>query len=296
MLGFLPGPLIGIILGTLLLANLLFWAVPVYILILIKLVTWGRVRVRVSRATANTAQAWAAVNTWMWTRLLDIEWDIRGVENLDSEGKYLVVCNHQTWNDIPILMTAFGQRVPFFKFFIKQQLIWVPILGLVWWGLDFPFMRRHTRQQIAKNPALRGKDLDTTRKACAKYRHQPVTILNFMEGTRFTAAKKAAQKSPYNNLLKPRSGGMALVLAAMGEQIDAMLDVTIYYPHGGGGFWDLICGRLRSVVLEVHRIKIPEKFIGIENGTNAKAVQVWVNGLWAEKDQRLDTLRQQADK
>lgn len=296
MLGFLPALLTGIILGTLLLANLLFWAVPVYILILIKLVTWGRARVWVSRATANTAQAWAAVNTWMWTRLLDIEWDIHGVENLDPEGKYLVVCNHQTWNDIPILMTAFGQRVPFFKFFIKQQLIWVPILGLVWWGLDFPFMRRHTRQQIAKNPALRGKDLDTTRKACAKYRHQPVTILNFMEGTRFTAAKKTAQKSPYNNLLKPRSGGMALVLAAMGEQIDAMLDVTIYYPHGGGGLWDLICGRLRSVVVEVRRIEIPEKFIGTKNGTNAKAVQVWVNGVWAEKDQRLDTLRQQAGK
>lgn len=293
MLGFLPAPLTGIIVGTLLLANLLFWAVPVYILILLKLITWGRVRVWVSRMIANTAQTWAALNVWMWTRLLSIEWDVRGVENLSREGKYLVVCNHQTWNDIPMLMTAFDRQVPFFKFFIKQQLIWVPILGLVWWGLDFPFMRRHTREQIAKNPALRGQDLETTRKACAKYRHQPVTILNFMEGTRFTPEKQAAQKSPYENLLKPRAGGMALVLAAMGEQLDAMLDVTIYYPHGGGGFWDLTCGRLRSVVMEVRRIEIPQEFIG-RSDVSSKKVQAWVSGLWREKDQRLNELREQA--
>lgn len=298
MLSFLPAPVTGVIVALLLLVNLLFWAVPVYTLILIKLFTRGRARDHVSQWIASIAQTWAAVNTWVWRNMLDMQWDIRGVADLDRKGKYLVVSNHQTWNDIPMLMVAFDRRAPFFKFFIKQQLIWVPILGLVWWGLDFPFMKRSTPEQIAKNPALRGRDLQSTREACEKYRNQPVTILNFLEGTRFTPAKHAKQNSPYRYLLKPRSGGLALVLGAMGEQLDAVLDVTIVYPQGGsGGLWRLMSGQVPSVILEVRQLRVPHEF---EHGDYTqdpqfrKKIQAWVGELWSEKDRRISELREEA--
>jgi len=296
MLGFLPAPILGVVISILLLLNLLFWAVPVYALIIVKIFTWGGVRTLVSRAIAYTAQLWGAVNVWVWRHLLDIDWDIRGVENLDRKGKYLVVANHQSWNDIPMLMAAFDRRAPFFKFFIKQQLIWVPILGLVWWGLDFPFMKRSTPEQIKKNPALRGRDLETTRKACEKYRNQPVMVLNFLEGTRFTSAKHAKQDSPYKHLLKPRAGGLALVLGAMGEQLQSVLDVTLVYPGGGGraGLWHLLSGQVKSVILEVRKIDVPHEF---ETGDYAgdrefrKRMQTWVGELWAKKDARISELK-----
>ena len=60
-----------------------------------------------------------------------VEWDLRMNMNVSTKGQYLVCANHQTWNDIFVLMHAFGTRAPFFKFFIKQELIWVPV-GRKW--------------------------------------------------------------------------------------------------------------------------------------------------------------------
>ena len=53
--------------------------------------------------------------------------------------------------------------------------------------------------------------------------------MNFLEGTRFTAAKHAKQESPYRYLLKPKAGGIAFVLAAMDGKIEKMVNVTIAY-------------------------------------------------------------------
>ena len=80
----------------------------------------------------------------------------------------------------------------------------------------------------------------------------PVTVVNFLEGTRFTAAKQQAQASPYRHLLKPKAGGVAFVMAALGDNLDALLDVTIVYPQGKPpGFWALLCGEVKTVVVDV---------------------------------------------
>lgn len=298
MLRNLPAPLIGLITSILLLANLLAWTLPVYALILLKVVTWGRARKRVSLWIANCAQVWAAINVWLWDTTLGIEWDLRGVSRLRRDGQYLVTANHQTWNDIPVLMKVFDRRAPFFRFFIKQQLIWVPILGLVWWGLDFPFMKRHTPAQVAKNPKLRGRDLEATRRACEKYRETPVTILNFLEGTRFTPAKQASQGSPYAHLLKPRAGGAAFVLEAMGDKLDSVLDVTIAYPDGACGFWGLMSGRMRRVIVEVRELAVPAELVDVaavgEKQARASA-RAWVDELWTDKDARIERMLAEAN-
>jgi len=298
MLQFLPAPLLGTLMALLLCVNTLFWMVPVYAATLLKLLSpKGRSRDKVSEWVAWGAQTWASVNVWLTNRLLRIRWDVRGVEKLSPRGQYLVCSNHQSWNDIFTLMYAFDRRAPFFKFFIKQELIWVPVLGLAWWGLDYPFMKRYSAAQLEKHPELRGKDLETTRRACAHYRNVPVTILNFLEGTRFTRAKHDKQQSPYRYLLKPKSGGMALALAALGEKINSLLDVTIVYPEGAKGFWDFLAGRVHQVVIEVRSLTIPHEFYSgsyEDDPDFRKRFQDWIVQLWAEKDRRIGELLAEA--
>ena len=154
-------------------------------------------------------------------------------------------------------------------------------------------MHRHTKEQIAKRPELKGKDIAATQAACEKFRYTPVTIFNFMEGTRFTPAKHKRQNSPYKHLLKPRAGGTAFVFGAMGEMIHTMLDVTIVYPDGVGGFWDYICGRIRRITIDIRTREVPEKFLGMnyeDDREIRKEFQAWVTGLWQEKDQRIESI------
>jgi 1-acyl-sn-glycerol-3-phosphate acyltransferase len=291
MFHWLPAPLIGVLSSLLLVLNTCFWVVPVYLLIIIKVLTpKGRARDAVSRGVAWCAQHWAIVNVWMTDAVMRVHWDIRVHASVDPKGQYLVCANHQTWNDILVLVKAFGRRAPFFKFFLKQELIWVPVLGGAWWGLDYPFMKRHTKEQIAKNPALKGQDIETTRKACEAFRHQPALILNFLEGTRFTEAKRAKQNSPYRHLLKPKSGGFAFTLSALGERLHSLLDVTIVYRDGASGFWDFLCGRIGHVVVDIRQLEVPhELFHGSYESDPAFRARFhsWIASLWAAKDQRI---------
>ncbi len=296
MLRFLPAPILGAVMMLVLAINTVFWALPLYVFALLKLIAPTRgIRDWASRCAAALAQTWATCCVWFSDHFLTPHYELRGVAELDREGQYLVCCNHQSWNDILVLMKAFDRRAPFFKFFLKQQLIWVPVLGLAWWGLDYPFMKRYSPATLAKHPELRGRDLITTRKACERYRNVPVMILNFLEGTRFTQAKHDQQQSPYRFLLKPKSGGIALSLSALGEKINCLLDVTIVYPDGARGFWDFMAGRVRRVVVEVRTLTIPHEFYSSnyeDDPVFRKQFQEWIGQLWADKDQRIAALMQ----
>lgn len=241
------------------------------------------------------AYIWLGFNNLLADTLHHIEWQIEGHESLSRSNWYLVTCNHQSWADIPAIQHALNSRIPLMKFFLKQQLIWVPLLGVAWWALDFPFMRRFTREQVAKNPALKGKDLETTRRACEKFEHTPVTVFNFMEGTRFTPAKHKQQNSPYRHLLKPRAGGTAFVLSAMGDILHQLLDVTIVYPEKKHSFWDYLCGRIHRIVIHIRTIDIPPRFLGMDYQNDAKIkeeFQLWISDIWSQKDQRIMQIMQ----
>ncbi|MCG8516484.1 MAG: acyltransferase [Pseudomonadales bacterium] len=288
MLNFLPPPLKGVLAIVLILANTLILFPVLLLFALLKLalpVTGARKGCTV--VLNQIAGLWISINSGINNLLHRVEWDIRGVEGLATDQWYFVTCNHQSWADIPAIQHALHRRIPFLKFFLKQQLVWVPFLGVAWWALDFPFMRRYTREQIEKNPALKGKDLETTRAACEKFHYTPVTVFNFMEGTRLTPAKHAAQKSPYQHLLKPRAGGTAFVLGAMGETLHTMLDVTIVYPDGRPSFWRYLCGQIPRIVIDVRKLEIPARFLGMDY-QNDDAIrtdfQQWVSALWEAKD------------
>ena len=290
--------LTGITVSLLLLLNTLVLIGPLLLFALIKLLPITPLRDLCSRLVMNIAETWAEINKLIFASLTPTAWDIRGAEVLRRDRSYLVICNHQSWVDIPALIETFNRKVPYFKFFLKKELIWVPFLGLAWWGLDYPFMKRYTKAQLARRPELKGTDLAITRRACEKFRRQPVTIVNYLEGTRFTAAKHAEQGSPYRHLLKPKAGGMAFVLAAMGDQLDTLLDVTLVYPDGRvPGFWDLLCGRVKRVIIDIRARPLePARWAGdySEDADFRADFQQWVSQLWAEKDQRIEALLQSA--
>jgi len=287
--------LTGILTTTLLLLNTLVLICPLLVFALLKLVLPGRGRDYASWAVMWVAETWSEIDKAIFALCIPTQWDIRGVENLRKDTSYLAVSNHQSWVDIPALIESLNRRTPFFKFFLKKELIWVPLLGLAWWGLDYPFMKRYSKAFLAKHPELKGKDLEITKAACELFKRQPVTVVNYLEGTRFTNAKRQAQQSPYRYLLKPKAGGVAFVLAALGEQLDALLDVTIVYPgNKAPGFWDLLNGSISRVIIDIQVRELdPGLWAGdYENDPEFRqTVQAWVNQLWLDKDQRIEQLR-----
>jgi 1-acyl-sn-glycerol-3-phosphate acyltransferase len=298
MLNFLPAPLKGALAALMILCNTLVLFPILLVFALLKLVLpLVAVRKGCTVILNNIAWVWIGFNNLLMDLLHKVTWDVRGAENLSRQHWYFVTCNHQSWADIPAIQYVLNSRIPLLKFFLKKELIWIPFLGIAWWALDFPFMHRHTKEQIARRPELKGKDVAATQAACEKFRYTPVTIFNFMEGTRFTPEKHQRQNSPYRNLLKPRAGGTAFVLGAMGEMIHTMLDVTIVYPDGRAGFWDYLCGRIRRIVVDIRVREIPPQFLGMdyENNRDTRAeFQRWVSEIWAEKDARIDELRSEA--
>jgi 1-acyl-sn-glycerol-3-phosphate acyltransferase len=294
MLAFLPSLARGVIAAALLGLNTLFWCGLVFLLALVKLaIPATPVRAAVDRALNAIATRWVAGNG-AWMRLTQrTQWDVAGFDDLAYRGWYMVNCNHQSWVDILVLQQVLNRRIPLLKFFLKQQLIYVPVIGLAWWALDFPFMRRHSDAYLKRNPEKRFDDVEATRKACEKFALVPTSVMNFAEGTRFTVAKHRAQRSPYRHLLKPKAGALALALGVLGDRFDSLLDVTIVYPDGVPTFWQFLCGDLRRVIVRAQRLPIPAELRQgdyVRDPKFRKRFQQWLAALWHDKDARIEAL------
>jgi len=257
-------------------------------LALLKLVLPFRVVRSVTDMLLNAiAENWISVNNGWMSLVGRMRWRISGLDGFKPKGWYLVSSNHQSWVDILVLQKVFNRRIPLLKFFIKHELIYVPLIGLAWWALDFPFMRR-------KGGSSARKDLEAARKACEKFRVVPTSVISFLEGTRYTKAKHDQQKSPYRHLLKPKTGGIAMALETLGDKLETLVDVTIDYPDGVPTFTDLMAGRVHNVTVTIRQVHIPEDLHAAEDGTDAQyrqRLQAWINGLWDAKDAELSSLR-----
>ncbi|MCK5771088.1 acyltransferase [Algiphilus sp.] len=263
---------------------------------LLKLVSpWQAGRDFWTRLMVAIAWQFIRTNAVLLRLLTPVRWDIRLDAALDPARNYLLISNHQSWADIVLLFDVLRGRVPWLRYFLKKQLIWVPIIGFVCWALDFPFMARHSREAIARNPELAKEDLETTRRACERFRNVPVTIVNFAEGTRFTPAKHAEKQSPYENLLPPKSGGLAFAISAMGHEVAGLIDVTIAYrPTRHSLLWSFASGEQAELVVEARLHDIPDDILAgdYQNDPAFRArFQQWVAGFWRAKDERLRELR-----
>lgn len=278
---------------SLFLLNTVFWCSVVFILTFFKLVLPIPVfRRQVSRWLQVMASCWIQCNNGIIAMARPIVWNIELPLDLSLQKSYLLISNHCSAVDIVVLQRILNGRIPFLKFFLKSELIYVPLLGFAWWALDFPFMKRHSPEYLKKHPEKRGEDLRTTKKQCEKFKGQPMAIINFAEGTRLTQAKHQKQKSVYKNLLMPKAGGVAFAIEVMGDQFDEVLDVTIQYPQGPIKLMDLFLGRVEAVTVHVLKRPVP-RFPGsyLEDQVVREQYQSWVTQIWREKDALLERMR-----
>lgn len=293
MLTFLPGPIHGVISLLLLALNTIFWTFFLFTVTFLKIIipipAW---RSLCGKVLNQIATSWVFFNNLNIALTKRIKWDVKGLSSLKPDGWYLVLSNHQSWMDIVVLQKVLFRKVPFLKFFLKNELIWVPLLGQAWWALDFPFMKRFSKDYLKKNPHMKGKDMETTRKACEKFKNIPVSIMNFVEGTRFTRDKQKQQNSPYRNLLKPKAAGIAFVMGAMGDQLEHILNVTIVYPNNNNSFWAFLCGKVRDIRVRVDSVPVTGDLIGdyFNDLEYREKFQNWLNNMWNEKDGQIALL------
>lgn len=285
----------GLTVGSVITGSTFFHGPPVLALGLTKLFKKSK---KVDETNINITNSWLSVNNWLIDHVLpETQWDITVDENLDlnMQGRYLMTCNHQSWVDTTVNQYFGLTRMPLTRFFTKWELIFIPFVGQAFKILGFPMMKRHTKEQIAKNPELKTRDMEEARKACEQLLSQPFTLLNYLEGTRFTPEKHAQQQSPFTNLLKPKAGGLALALSILGDKIDALVDMTIVYPDGAPGYGEFWLGEVPRIAVNMHKIEIPEWVLGGNYEDDAEyreRFQNWVDDLWTEKDQLISTIKQ----
>ncbi len=290
LLNFLPSPIKGALAIVIFILNTMFWCVLLYVVALVKLLPLPEFQDRCARTMVSIAETWIDCNSFEIALMHDVKWNMHLPESLRLDRSYLVIANHQSWVDIVAIQHILNRKIPFLRFFLKNELRYVPFLGAAWKALDFPFMKRYSRNYLAKHPERRGEDLAETKRACDKLRGKPISILNFLEGTRFTALKHARSKSTFKHLLPPKTGGIAFVIEAMGDQFDAILDITLEYPDGVKTLWGLFSGKIDQINVWVERIEIPSDILGgnyFGDEAFRQRMQSWMQEIWLAKDERL---------
>jgi 1-acyl-sn-glycerol-3-phosphate acyltransferase len=275
----------------------IFCSVPIIIAGLLKLLLPVPILWRVISAFCNFMMyCWCVGLSWLLHLNPSLKWDVEGLEGLNKKNWYLLICNHHSWADIVVLCVLFRKHIPMNKYFLKQQLAWVPFIGLACWALDMPFMRRYSRSYLIRHPERRGKDVETTRRSCEKFRHHPTTIVNFVEGSRFTEEKRRQTRSAFKNLLPPKAAGVAMALNVLGEQFDKLLDVTLCYPENDNTpFFDMLSGKLTRIVVRINLLPVNEELRGdyVNDKNFKRGFQQWLNKLWSGKDERIDAIKAQ---
>lgn len=286
----------GLAVGSVMTGSTFFHGPPVLALGLTKLIKKSR---KVDETNIKITNSWLGINNWLIdTVLKNTEWHISIDDELDlnMQGRYLMTCNHQSWVDTTVNQYFGVSRMPLTRFFTKWELIFIPFVGQAFKILGFPMMKRHTKEQIAKNPELKYHDLEEARKSCEQLLSQPFTLLNYLEGTRFSPEKQQQQKSPFQNLLKPKAGGLALALGILGDQIDALVDMSIVYPDGVPGYGEFWLGEVPRIAVNLRKIHIPDWVLGGNYEDDAEyrsRFQAWVDELWTEKDQLISQMKQE---
>jgi len=284
-------PFIFVLHTSLQILNLALWGGLIILLGLVKLIMPnGKIRTAWNKVMHGLMFSFGRVSVLM-IRLfnrVDIECSVHG--ELSKDRWYLIIANHLSYLDIILLIEFATNRIPAPKFFLKKELIWLPFVGLGAWALDMPFMHRYTRAYLEKHPEKKGKDLETTKAYCEKFRTVPTTVINFVEGTRFTSLKHLSKQSPYENLLPPKAGGISFTLSAMGELFTNVLDISLLYPENKRHpMMAMLSGQMTKIVIDVNVTPVPELQQHSERTESEFRLyfQNWLNGLWENKDNRI---------
>ncbi len=272
----------------------LLWLIPlIYPLLFLKFIPIQTLKAFADKVLVSIAEIWIQNDYRISTFMFGIKFEVQGLDHpeISYHKNYMIICNHQSWSDIYVIQSVLNRKVPFIRFFTKDSLKWVPILGQAWLALDFPFVKRSKREDLIKNPALANRDIDSVRKVCAKFKNIPFCILNFVEGTRRTPErmKKLVKKNPYQYLLRPHSGGISVVATELRESLHGVLDLTLIYPNDKSTFYDLMQGNVRAIKVIIDFIPISE--VPVETNPQyapmSKAMKRWVDDRWQKKEEAL---------
>lgn len=296
MLSYLSAPVTGTVAGILFLVNIILISLIIILLGIIKImIPVKNIRNKIVDLQEAAVSLWIDFNNGILFLSTKTQWEVEGVGKLNPKNWYFIFANHQTWADILVMQKVFNRKIPLLKFFMKQELLWsLPMGGLACWFLDFPFMKRYSKAYLKKHPEMKNKDLETMQEATAKFKLRPTTVMNYLEGTRFTKQKQQERSSPYKHLLRPKSGGLAFVISELKSDIHEIINVTIVYCHENPTFWQFISGRVPKIIVKYEVMSIPPELYGnyYEDASFRKTFQSWVNQLWAEKDQLIDNIKQ----
>lgn len=252
---------------------------------------------KVDEFMLSSANRWISNNNWLIEHILpQLQWDIYIEPTLDlnMKGQYIMTSNHQSWVDTTVNQYFVRHRMPFTRFFIKHELIYIPFAGQAFQALGYPTMKRYDKAKLAKNPELKNRDLLETQKSCERLLNHPFTLLNYLEGTRFTPKKHQQQQSPYQHLLKPKAGGLALALSILGKNIDALVDMTIVYEDDIPSYQDFWFGETQSIRVHVRKIDIPDWVLQgdyQQDDDYRQKFQTWVDEIWQQKDQLIQRMK-----
>jgi 1-acyl-sn-glycerol-3-phosphate acyltransferase len=173
--------------------------------------------------------SWFGLLRWSLEDAIGIEFRQTGEVYPWRENGFLIA-NHQKMADIPglIAIARRSGRMGDLKWFVKDELKWVPGIG---WGmrfLDCLFVKRNWTADKEKVTAT-----------FAKIREEkiPFWVVSFLEGTRATPSKIARSQGfaakqglpKLENLMLPRTKGFEATLEGLGATNKAVYDATIGY-------------------------------------------------------------------
>ena len=288
----LTGTLLGISSLCMMVLITIYTFIPILVIGLFKLFPNEKWRIYCTKQIDERVVNWSGLNGAYIDRVYNTPITITGNTKFDPKQWYLVIANHQSWLDIVVLQYVFHKKIPVLKFFVKEELKWLPLFGFAWWAMGLPFMKRYSKEYLQKNPHKKGTDLQATDKALKLFKSYPSTIINFVEGTRYTSDKKQYQQSPYQHLLKPKAGGINQVIKVLSNQLQPIIDVTIVYGCPKHSLWDFLCHRVNTVHVNINTLALPETSKHTANENEAQqAFRTWLNDQWLTKDALITTIK-----
>lgn len=293
MLAFLPSPVLLLLNCILIPLNCIVIATPIMILGLIRiLIPLSLIANLCEQCNFWLYRIWVFDNAMILKLTNNIKWHISGDKIPKIKKSCVVISNHLSWADIIILCCVYRGRIPTTKFFMKHSLIYIPFVGLACYALGMPFLRRYSREKLLKDPKLRNADIESTKKACRRLATNPSSLINFVEGTRFTPVKAKLARSQYQNLMPPKAASVAIALGEIGKDIDYVFNTTLVYPHNrypSKPFIDLLKGKLKDVYADIELVKVTPEISGDYLGDKAYKHQftMHLRDVWQEKDEKI---------
>lgn len=236
--------------------------------------------------------AWTLVNEVMILYFLKIDIKLPDLTEINKDEWHLITSNHQGFFDILVIQIICRRKGLYNKFFMKESLIFMPFIGISCWGLDFVFIKRFAKKILKEQPEKIKKQHQYILEKCSYFRTYPCSVINFIEGTRYT--KEKAARSSYNNLLSPQPMGLSLLITEFYKQAKKIIDISIIYPEKHG-FFDLIYGEsvTINVFCNIHPIDSALAGDYRHDKNYRKIFSGWIKQLWQQKDQEITKVKQQ---